>query len=64
MDYIYCMVYTLTFLNDDNWYNTSLTDMLSGNEGVLFGTLLLFFISATFCDNVKCILVHNNPNNK
>lgn len=47
----------LTFRNDDNWYNTSLTDMLSDNEGVLFEALLLFFISATFYNKVTCILI-------
>lgn len=56
IDYI---ILSLTFRNDDSWYNTSLTDMLSDNEGVLFETLLLFFISATFYSKVTCILKHN-----
>jgi len=56
---VYNIICSLTFRNDDNWYNTSLTDMLSDNEGFLIGTLLLFFISATFYNSVTCILIHN-----
>lgn len=38
--------FILTFRNEDNWYNTSLTDILS-DEGDIFGIFLSFFISKT-----------------